>query len=44
VEGKLSSDSFTKGAPEHVVEGARSQLAQNLLEKSLLEETLSALG
>lgn len=43
VEGKLSSDSFTKGAPEHVVEGARQQLAQNQLEKSLLEETLTAL-
>jgi valyl-tRNA synthetase len=44
VEGKLGSESFTQGAPAHVVEGARAQLAQNLLDKGLLEETLAALG
>jgi valyl-tRNA synthetase len=44
VEGKLSSEQFTKGAPENIVEGARAQLAQNRIDKVLIEETIAALS
>lgn len=41
---RLSNEEFVKGAPEHILAGARAQLAANESELSVLAESLKGLG
>jgi valyl-tRNA synthetase len=42
-EKKLANTEFVKGAPEHILSGAKAQLAENVLELKVLEKSLNTL-